>query len=58
MQYQLRDGESHLEGIVHYVRTRAASGGKPLAALRAAGSTSDTGGRTLLAMMGSPLAVR
>ena len=58
MQYELRQGESHLEGMVHYVGMRAASRRKPLAALRAAASTADIGGRTFPAVMASPRAVR
>jgi CotH kinase protein len=51
MQYELQHGEGHVEGIVHYVRMRAASAAKQLAALRAVGSTSGTGGLTFPAVM-------
>ena len=58
MHYGLRQGESHVEGIVHYVGMRAASAGKQSAALPAAGSTSRTGGLTFPAVMARPPAVR
>jgi hypothetical protein len=58
VHYGLQQGERHVEGIVHYVRIRAASAGKQPAARPAAGSTSGTGGLTFPAVMARPLAVR
>jgi hypothetical protein len=39
MRYELRHGESHVEGIVYDLRMRAASAEQQLTALPAAGST-------------------
>jgi hypothetical protein len=43
MQNELWRGESHVQGIIHYVRMRADSAKAQLASLRATGSASGTG---------------
>ena len=58
VRYELRHGEGHVEGIVHYVRTQAANAEPQVAALPATGSTSGTGGLTFPAVMAPPPAVR
>jgi hypothetical protein len=51
LQYEMWRGESHVEGIVHYVRMRADRAKAQLASLRAPGSASGTNAPTFPAVV-------